>query len=116
VGFFFSHCEYQTIVLDLFCTALANSLIMISFDVHVYDKYSKKLFHLNDHCAQLNFPLLTQILSLTSPVSSHTNKWVALLQPSVSANSSMCVDVPSQKWNLGSCKSDVCPNRRKHGF
>ena len=120
VVFFFPHRdaelrEYRTIVMDLFRAAPANPLIAISFDVHVRDKYSKKPFHLDDR-AQLNFPLLTQMLSPASPVASRTNKRVASSQPPASAGGPKRADVPCRNWSLGSCKSEICPNRRKHGI
>ena len=120
VVFFFPHRdtelrEYHTIVMDLFHAAPSNPLIAISFDVHVRDKYSKKPFHLDDQ-AQLNFPLLTQMLLPASPVASPTNKQVASSQPPASVGGPKRVDVPCCNWSLGSCKSEICPNCRKHGI
>jgi hypothetical protein len=48
--------------MDLFWAVPSNPLVTISFDVQVHDKYSKKPFHLDNH-AQLNFLLLSQMLS-----------------------------------------------------
>ena len=120
VAFFFSYREaklrdYQSIVMDLFQAAPANPLAAISFDVQVHDKYSKKPFHL-DNWAQLNLPLLTQILSLTSPNPSCANKRAISSQVSVSVNNSKHVDVPCHNWSFGICKAEVCPNRHKHGI
>jgi len=119
VAFFFPHreaklCDYQTIVMDLFHAMPANPLITILFNAHVYDKYSKKPFHLDDH-NQLNFPLLTQMLSPSVPSSSHANKHVAPSQPSTSGSNQKCVDEPCCNWSYGTCKSEFCPNHRKHG-
>jgi len=68
VPFLFPHQNeelrgYQSIVMNLFQVASSNPAVAISFDIHVCDKYLKKSFHLDDQ-DQLNFPLLTQMLSL----------------------------------------------------
>ena len=80
VVFFFPHRNdelgnYRSIVMDLFRAASSNPRVAISFDVHVRDKYSKKPFRLDDR-NQLNFPLLTQMLSsarLTTPLTTPRN-------------------------------------------
>jgi hypothetical protein len=119
VAFFFPHREvelreYRAIVMDLFRAAPANPLVAISFDVHVRDKYSKKPFHLGDR-DQLNFPLLTQMLSPAPSAAPRGNKRVASSQPVASGSNQKRADIPCRNWSLGTCKSEVCPNRRKHG-
>jgi hypothetical protein len=119
VVFFFPHRDaelrdYRTIVMDLFRAAPSNPLVAISFDVQVRDKYSKKPFHLDDR-AQLNFPLLSQMLSPASPNPLRSNKRVASSPPSASGSNQKRVDVPCRNWSFGTCKFEVCPNRRKHG-
>jgi len=120
VVFFFPHRDselrdYRAIVMDLFRASPSNSLVAISFDVHVRDKYSKKPFHLDDR-AQLNLPLLAQMLSPTSPIVPRTNKRVISSQASTSGNNPKRADVPCRNWSFGTCKSEICPNRRKHGI
>ena len=119
VAFFFPHREdelrdYQTIVMDLFRAAPANPLVAISFDVQVRDKYSRKPFHLDDR-AQLNSPLLAQMLSPSSPSVPRSNKRGPSSQLPSSGGNQKRVDVPCRNWSFGTCKSEVCPNRRKHG-
>jgi hypothetical protein len=118
MAFFFPHhdtelWDYRTILMDLFWAVPSNPLIAISFDVQVRNKYSKKPFHLDDR-AQLNFLLLSQMLS---PASSNprSNKQVPLSLPSASSSNQKHVDVPCCNWSFGMCKSEVCPNRWKHG-
>jgi hypothetical protein len=120
VAFFFPHRDtelrdYRTIVMDLFRAAPTNPLVAISFDVHVRDKYSKKPFHLDDQ-AQLNLPLLAQMLSSPLPANPpRGGKRVISSQASMSGNNPKRADVPCRNWSFGMCKSEVCPNRRKHG-
>lgn len=119
VAFFFPHREaelreYQTIVMDLFRAAPANPLVAISFDVQVRDKYSRKPFHLDDR-AQLNSPLLAQMLSPGSASVPRTNKRGPSSQPPSSGGNQKRADIPCRNWSFGTCKAEVCPNRRKHG-
>jgi hypothetical protein len=120
VAFFFPHREaelrdYRSIVMDLFRAAPTNPLVAISFDVHVRDKYSKKPFHLDDR-AQLNLPLLAQMLSTPSPTTTpRVGKRGGTSQASTSGNIPKRADVPCRNWSFGTCKSEICPNRRKHG-
>ncbi|KAF8233294.1 hypothetical protein L208DRAFT_1557284 [Tricholoma matsutake] len=120
VAFFLPHqdtelWDYQTFVMDLFQAAPTNPLVAISFDVQVHDKYLKKLFHLDDQ-AQLNLPLLAQMLSSPLPANPLCGgKRVISSQASMSGNNPKCVDVPSCNWSFGTCKSEVCPNHPKHG-
>jgi hypothetical protein len=120
VVIFFPHLDvelqgYQAIVMDLFWAAPTNPLVAITFDIHVRDKYSKKPFLLNDR-DQLNFSLLTQMLSPASPILARPNKRVGSSQPASSSSSiQKHVDVPCCNWSLGICKTDICPNCRKHG-
>lgn len=98
VAFFFPHREvelheYRTIIMDLFRAAPSNLLVAISFDVHVRDQYSKKPFHLGDW-DQLNFPLLTQMLSPAPSAAPHGNKRAALSQPVASGSNQKRADIP----------------------
>jgi hypothetical protein len=120
VAFFFPHREaelrdYQAIVMDLFRAVPANPFVAISFDMQVRDKYSKKPFQLNDQ-AQLNLPLLAQMLSLSSPNPPRTNKRSISSQVAGPAGNLKHVDVPCRNWSFGTCKAEICPNRRKHGI
>jgi hypothetical protein len=121
VVFFFPHHDaelrdYRAIVMDLFCAAPTNPLVAISFDVLVRDKYSKKPFHLDDR-AQLNLPLLSQMLSPASSANPPRGvKRAISSQASTSSSNPKCADVPCRNWSFGACKSEICPNRRKHGI
>lgn len=120
VAFFFPHREaelrnYWAIVIDLFQAVPANPFMAISFDVQVRDKYSKKPFHLDDR-AQLNLPLLAQMLSPSAPNPPRTNKRSISSQAVAPAINSKCVDVPCHNWSFGTCKAEVCPNCCKHGI
>ena len=120
VAFFFPHREaelrdYQAIVMDLFRAVPANPLIGISFDVQVCDKYSKKPFHLDDR-AQLNLPLLAQMLSPSTPNPPRANKRSISSQAVAPASNLKRADVPCRNWNFGTCKAEICLNHRKHGI
>jgi hypothetical protein len=120
VVFFFPHRDaelrdYWTIVTEPFQAAPTNPLVAISFDVQVRDKYSKKPFHLDDR-AQLNLPLLAQMLSPATLNPPRANKRTISSQASVSGSSTKHADVPCCNWSFGICKAESCPNRRKHGI
>lgn len=119
VCFFFRHRTeelhtYRTIVMDLF-RASPNPLVAIEFDIHVHDKYTRKPYHLDDR-DHLNFPLLTQMLRVpnASSVPCSSSKCSAS-NSNLPSPSTKCADVPCRNWSLGSCVSDPCPNKHKHG-
>ena len=120
VTFLFPHREaelrdYWAIVMDLFRAVPANPFMAISFDVQVHDKYSKKPFHLDDR-AQLNLPLLAQMLSPATPNPPRTNKRSISSQAAAPVSNLKCMDVPCRNWSFGTCKAEICPNRHKHGI
>lgn len=117
--FFFPHRNeelgnYCSIVMDLFRAASSNPSVAISFDVHVHDKYSKKPFHLDDW-NQLNFPLLTQMLSSTPLATPRAPKRGASTQSTSSGSNPKHTDIPCHNWSWGICKAEVCLNCCKHG-
>jgi hypothetical protein len=119
VIFFFCHREdelrrYRSIVMDVFRAAPSNPLVAIQFDVEVRDKYAKKPFRLDDR-DQLNLPLLAQMFRApSSATSSRPSKHV--MPASSSGSPTKRSDVPCRNWSFGSCTTDPCPNRRKHGI
>lgn len=115
---FFRHREnelrnYRSIVMDLFRAASKNPLVAIEFDIEVRDKYARKPFHL-DNRDYLNFPLLSQMFRGTGP-SSQLRSSIKRPIGSSSGGNTKRVDVPCRNWSFGSCKTDPCPNKRKHG-
>ena len=119
VAFFFPCWEaelrdYQAIIMDLFHAVPANHFVTISFDLQVQDKYSKKPFHLNDW-AQLNIPLLAQMLSPSTPNPPHMHKRSIFFQAVVPVSNPEHMDVLCHNWSFGMCKAEVCPNCHKHG-
>ena len=104
--------NYQHMVMDLFRASPLNPLVAIQFDVEARDHYAKKPFHMDDR-GQVDFPLLAQLFRAAQPaLSSRTLKRTS---HSTSSSSSKRADTPCRNWNLGSCRTDPCPNRRKHG-
>jgi hypothetical protein len=119
MSYFFCHREnelqvYQYFVSDLFRAVLTNVQVAIEFNVEVHDKYVHKPFCLDDK-AELNVPLLAQMFRGPSTTSSScsSNKCAVPFPPSGQvkrANVSCC------NWSFGTCKTDPCPNKCKHGI
>jgi hypothetical protein len=55
------------------------------------------------------------MLSPTPSTTPRANKRVASSQPTASGSNQKRADVPCRNWSFGTCKAEVCPNRRKHG-
>jgi hypothetical protein len=115
--FFFRHREsellaYRSIVMEFF-RAAPDPSVAIKYDLEVRDRYARKPFRL-DNQDQLHYPLLVQVFrgsSSSTPRSSSKH-----MAPPSSAGTSKRVDVPCRNWSFGTCKTDPCPNKRKHGI
>ncbi|KAF8231816.1 hypothetical protein L208DRAFT_1275182, partial [Tricholoma matsutake] len=115
-SFFFRHREsellaYRSIVMEFFRTAPDPS-VAINYDLEVCDRYARKPFRL-DNQDQLHYPLFAQVFQGSSSLPPRSS--LKHVVPPSSTGTSKCVDVPCRNWSFGTCKTDPCPNKRKHG-
>jgi hypothetical protein len=95
VGHLFPHRiqelqKYLEIVTDVFRAAPGEPHRAIQFDLEARDRYSRRPFRMDDRGTKR---------------SNHTSS----MTPTKRA------DTPCCKWSFGTCTTDPCPNKQKHG-
>ena len=105
--------KYLEIVTDVFRAAPGEPHRAIQFDFEARDRYSKRPFRMDDR-NQLNLPLLAQLFqTASSRLSIQGTKRIDHIP---SSPVTKCADTPCRKWSFGTCTTDPCPNKQKHGI
>ncbi|KIL55012.1 hypothetical protein M378DRAFT_1046751, partial [Amanita muscaria Koide BX008] len=104
---------YLEIVTDVFRAAPGEPLRAIQFDLEARDRYSKRPFRMDDR-SQLNLPLLAQLFQAAN--SRPSLRGTKRIDHVASTPATKRADTPCRKWSFGTCPTDPCPNKRKHGI
>ncbi len=105
--------KYLEIVTDVFRAAPGEPHRAIHFDLEVRDRYSKRPFRMDDR-GQLNLPLLAQLFQAAN--SRPSLRGTKRTDHTSSTTPTKRADTPCRKWSFGTCPTDPCPNKRKHGI
>ena len=105
--------KFLEIVTDVFRAAPGEPHRAIQFDLEVRDRYSRRPFRMDDR-SQLNLPLLAQLFQTANSRSSLQG--TKRTDHASSTPATKRADTPCRKWSFGTCTTDPCPNKWKHGI